>query len=220
MTEEQQRAFPFQFITHRTESYTYYQSAEMALRGGCKWIQLRMKDVCMEEVKEVARQLKPLCKAHHAVFVLDDYVELCREIKADGVHLGKQDMSPQKAREILGDKSIIGSTCNTYEDILLQTLSPVDYIGLGPFRYTSTKANLSPVLGITQYQTILSKCSQAGIRIPIVAIGGITLGDIRAIGQTGVRGFAFSGAILQANNPMEETEKILNEIKTYQINLS
>jgi thiamine-phosphate pyrophosphorylase len=215
MTKEQQSVFPFQFITHQTDKYTYYQSAEMALRGGCKWIQLRMKDSYMEEVKEVALQLKSLCKSYHAVFLLNDYVELCREIKADGVHLGKQDMSPEKAREILGDKSIIGSTCNTYEDIRFRTFYPIDYIGLGPFRYTSTKTNISPVLGIAQYQTILHKCSQNGIHIPVVAIGGITIDDIKAIGQTGVMGFAFSGAILQASNPVEETEKILNEIKKY-----
>jgi thiamine-phosphate pyrophosphorylase len=213
MTHEQLNAFSFQFITHQTDKYTYYQSAEIALHGGCKWIQLRMKNVCVEEIKKVALRLKSLCKTYHAVFLIDDYVELCKEIEADGVHLGKEDMFVQKAREILGDKFIIGNTCNTCEDILAQTVHSIDYIGLGPFRYTSTKANISPVLGIEQYRTLLKRCRQAGIHIPVVAIGGITVDDIATILQTGVEGVALSGAILQAENPIEETRKILDRTK-------
>ncbi|MDR2408955.1 MAG: thiamine phosphate synthase [Bacteroidales bacterium] len=212
--------FSFQFITHHTDKYNYYQSVEMALQGGCKWIQLRMKDACMEKVKEVALQVKSLCQVHHAVFLLDDYVELCKEIEADGVHLGKDDMSVQKARNILGNNFIIGCTCNTYEDILAHAVYPVDYIGLGPFRFTKTKVNLSPVLGIEQYQTIIRQCSEIGISLPVVAIGGITLKDISSILKTGVEGVALSGAILQAENPVEETEKVLSEIKKHQIHQS
>jgi thiamine-phosphate pyrophosphorylase len=213
MTNEQLNAFQFQFITHHTNRYNYYQSAEMALQGGCKWIQLRMKDACMEETRTVALQLKSLCRSYQAVFLLDDHVELCKEIEADGVHLGKQDMHTQKAREILGDKFIIGSTCNTYEDIISHAVCPIDYIGLGPFRFTSTKAGLSPVLGIEQYRVIIKECVQTGVLLPIVAIGGITLNDVSSLLQTGIKGIAISGAILQANNPVEETTKLLNEIK-------
>lgn len=216
MTNEQRNVFPFQFITHHTDKYNYFQSVEMALQGGCKWIQLRMKDACQEKVKEVALQVKSLCKVHHAVFLLDDYVELCKEIEVDGVHLGKQDMSVQEARNILGENFIIGCTCNTYEDMLAHAAYPVDYIGLGPFRFTKTKVNLSPVLGIEQYQTIIKKCRKVGFSLPVVAIGGITLKDISSILKTGVEGVALSGAILQAENPVEETKKILSEIKTYQ----
>jgi thiamine-phosphate pyrophosphorylase len=213
MTSEQMNVFSLQFITHYTDKYNYYQSAEMALQGGCKWIQLRMKNAPMEEVKEIALQLKSLCKSHQAVFLLDDYVELCKEIEADGVHLGKEDMSPQKARDILGNKFIIGVTCNTYEDILTHAAYPIDYTGLGPFQFTSTKANLSPILGIEQYRTLINKCCQRGISVPVVAIGGIRADDIPAILQTGVQGVAISGAILQAENPVEETKKVLTKIK-------
>lgn len=215
MTNEQLNFFSFQFITHHTDKYTYYQSVEMALQGGCKWIQLRMKDVCPKKVKEIALQVKSLCEVYSAVFLLDDYVELCKEIEADGVHLGKQDMSVQKARNILGDNFIIGSTCNTYEDMLAHAGHPVDYIGLGPFRFTKTKVNLSPVLGIEQYQTIIKKCCEIGLSFPVVAIGGITVKDISSLLKTGVGGVALSGAILQAENPVEETKKVLNEINKY-----
>ena len=64
----------------------------MALEGGCRWIQLRMKDATDDEVREAASEIQPLCKAHDAIFLLDDRVELAKELKADGVHLGKNDM--------------------------------------------------------------------------------------------------------------------------------
>ena len=83
-----------QFITHQTERYSYLESARMALEGGCKWIQLRMKEAPLEEVEAVALQLKPLCKEHEAILVLDDHVELARKLEVDGVHLGKKDMRP------------------------------------------------------------------------------------------------------------------------------
>jgi len=210
MNNRQLEAFRFQFITHCTDKYDYLQSAEMALQGGCKWIQLRMKDADIEEVKKVALQLKPLCKMHHAVFLLNDHVELCKEIGADGVHLGKTDMNPLAARKLLGNNYIIGSTCNTFEDIETLKNSPIDYMGLGPFRFTATKENISPVLGIEKYELIVKQCITNDISIPIVAIGGITTEDILPILQIGIKGIAISSAILQAENPVEETKKIVS----------
>ena len=95
-----------QFITHQTERYSYLESARMALEGGCKWIQLRMKEAPLEEVEAVALQLKPLCKEHEAILVLDDHVELARKLEVDGVHLGKKDMPIDQARQILGEAFI------------------------------------------------------------------------------------------------------------------
>lgn len=213
MTETQLKAFQFQFITHQTDKYTYLQSALMALQGGCKWIQLRMKDTNIEEVEKTALQVKKLCREYQAVFLIDDHVELCKKLEADGVHLGKEDMLPKQAREILGEKFIIGSTCNTFEDIVSQSKLPINYIGLGPFRFTATKKKLAPVLGLDGYSNIKHACRKNGIDIPIVAIGGITRDDIFSIIQTGVQGVALSGTILQAENPVEETKKIVNELK-------
>ena len=210
MNNRQLEAFSFQFITHCTDRYDYLQSAEMALQGGCKWIQLRMKEADIKEIRQVALQLKPLCKSHNAVFLLDDHVELCKEIEADGVHLGKTDMHPNKAREILGENYIIGSTCNTLEDILENSRFPIDYIGLGPFRFTHTKKRLSPVLGIEKYDFMVKECRKNNIHIPIVAIGGIATGDILPLLQTGINGVAMSSAILQADNPIAETKKIVS----------
>ena len=121
-----------QFITHQTERYSYFESARMALEGGCKWIQLRMKEAPLEEVEQVALQLKPLCKEHEAILVLDDHVELVKKLEVDGVHLGKKDMPIDQARQILGEAFIIGGTANTFEDVVQHYRAGADYLGIGP----------------------------------------------------------------------------------------
>jgi thiamine-phosphate pyrophosphorylase len=206
-------SFRLQFITHRTESFDEFESAKIALEGGCRWIQLRMKEASLKEIKQVALQLKPLCEAYNAVFLLNDHVKLCREVGATGVHLGKTDMNPLEARKLLGDDFIIGGTCNTFENIENLKDSRINYIGLGPFRFTKTKQNLSPVLGIDGYKNIVNQCEKSNINLPMVAIGGITAEDVVPILQTGVNGIALSAAILQAENPVEETKRILKMIK-------
>lgn len=198
-----------QFITHQTEKYSYLDSARMALEGGCKWIQLRMKEAPLEEVEDVGLQLQQMCRDHEAIFVLDDHVDLAIKLEADGVHLGKMDMPVAEARRQMGERFIIGGTANTFEDVKMLYEAGADYIGIGPFRFTTTKKNLSPVLGLEGYTSIISQMQQFGISLPVVAIGGITFEDIPDIMKTGVNGIALSGSILQAKNPTEETKRIL-----------
>lgn len=198
-----------QFITHFTEKYSYYDSARMALEGGCRWIQLRMKDASPEEVEQEALRVQALCRTYHATFIIDDHVELVKKLHADGVHLGKHDMPVAGARRLLGNGFIIGGTANTFDDVKMHYEAGADYIGCGPFRFTTTKKNLSPILGLEGYRRIVSQMKEAGINLPIVAIGGITREDIPAILQTGVTGVALSGTILRADNPTEETRRIL-----------
>jgi thiamine-phosphate pyrophosphorylase len=171
-----------------------------------------MKSASLEEIKQVALQLKPLCKFYNAVFLLNDHVELCKEINVDGVHLGKTDTHPLEARKLLGDNFIIGCTCNTFEDIENLKDKPIDYIGLGPFRFTKTKQNLSPILGIEGYKNSVNQCKTANINIPIVAIGGISAEDVVSVLQIGVSGVALSSAILQAEDPVAETKKVTNKL--------
>ena len=192
------------FITHRTKRYSYLQSVEIALQGGCRQIQLRMKDVSVMEVERAAEQAKALCNEYGADLYVNDHVEVCLKINAKGVHLGKSDMSPSEARAILGDKYIIGGTANTFDDIRLLSGQGVDYIGLGPFRFTVTKKNISPVLGLEGYRNIIRSCRENGIYLPVIAIGWITLDDIPEIMKTGVAGIALSSTILNADNPVEE----------------
>ena len=184
------RPMVLQFITHFTDSYSYYDSACMALEG--------------------ALRLQHLCRDYGATFIIDDHVELVKKIHADGVHLGKKDMPVAEARKMLGKDFIIGGTANTFEDVKMHYEAGADYIGCGPFRFTTTKKNLSPILGLEGYRSIVSQMKEAGIHLPIVAIGGITFEDIPSIMATGVTGIALSGTILRADNPIEETRRIIN----------
>lgn len=200
---------PIQFITHHNERYGYLEGAQMALEAGCKWVQLRMKHATDDEIRCVAAQLLPLCRAHEAVCIIDDHVRLAKQLGADGVHLGKTDMPVAEARQILGHEFIIGGTANTFDDIVALHQAGADYIGCGPFCFTTTKERLAPTLGLDGYRHLMAQMRHAAISLPIVAIGGITRADIPDIMATGVHGIAVSGAVLRADDPVEEMRQML-----------
>jgi len=200
-----------QFITHSTDRFSYVEGALSALKGGCRWIQLRMKDACMDDIIHAAKEIQLLCRQYNARFIIDDHVELVKSIGADGVHLGKNDMSIAEARRILGDGYIIGATANTFEDVMEHDREGANYIGCGPYRFTTTKKNLSPILGLDGYKDILLKMKQQGVNIPIVAIGGIRYDDIIPLMGIGIDGIAVSGSILQTDNPAEEMKRWIDQ---------
>lgn len=198
-----------QFITHSNERYDHVEGAKLALQGGCRWIQLRMKDAMEIDFLRAAKKIRRLCDEYHATFILDDHVEWVGLTGADGVHLGKNDMPISEARRILGDTFIIGGTANTIADVEDHWKNGADYVGCGPFRFTTTKEKLSPVLGIGGYENIVAEMNRRDIGMPVVAIGGITTDDIPAIMATGVSGIAVSGTILRADDPVEKTQEIM-----------
>ena len=198
-----------QFITHENQRFDYVEGAEMALRGGCKWVQLRMKDATDNKFLSIGRKVAALCRSYNATFLLDDRVHLVAELGADGVHLGKNDMPISEARRILGNEKIIGGTANTFADVQHLAAQGADYIGCGPFRYTPTKRNLAPILGLEGYRNILKQMQQAGISLPLIAIGGIVSTDIAALRDIGVSGIAVSGAVLEAADPIKEMKKLI-----------
>ena len=202
-----------QFISHSNERCSYIDGIRLSLEGGCKWVQLRMKDAPDEQVAQLGVQARGLCDRYGAKLILDDRVELVAKTGADGVHLGKNDMPIAQAREILGPGKIIGGTANTFEDIVAHWKSGADYIGCGPFRFTTTKKNLSPILGLEGYRDIVARMKDAGITLPLVAIGGITAEDIPAILETGVDGIAVSGTVLRAEDPAAEMAKLIELTK-------
>ena len=201
-----------QFITHPSDKYSIAEEVQMALEGGCKWIQLRLKDASDEEFRQTALEIIPLCQESEAFLVFDDRVELAMEMSVHGVHLGKNDMNPLLARETMGAEAIIGCTANTAADIKAFKGWDVDYVGLGPFRYTTKKEKLSPVIGLDGYAAIVNEVRAEDILLPIVAIGGITIDDIDAIMQTGVNGIAMSGAIINSTDPVAYTRQVLEKI--------
>ncbi len=202
-----------QFISHSNERCSYLDGIRLSLEGGCKWVQLRMKDAPDEQVAQLGLQARELCDRYGAKLILDDRVNLVVQTGADGVHLGKNDMPIAQAREILGPGKIIGGTANTFEDIVAHWKAGADYIGCGPFRFTTTKKNLSPILGLEGYRDIVARMKDAGITLPLVAIGGITAEDIPAILETGVDGIAVSGTVLRAEDPAAEMAKLIELTK-------
>ena len=202
-----------QFISHQNDRYSYLDGIRLVLEGGCKWVQLRMKDATDDEVRPIAIEAQRLCRENGATFIIDDRVALVKELHADGVHLGKEDMPIAEARQILGDDYIIGGTANTLDDIRRHYASGANYIGCGPFRFTTTKKRLSPILGIDGYKSIVEGMKREGIDLPIVAIGGITADDVPSILATGVTGIALSGAILNADNPVDETRRFVGMVR-------
>lgn len=203
-----------QFITHPSENMTILEEIENVVAGGCKWVQLRMKDADKEEIKAVARKAKELCKKNDVILVIDDYADIAKELELDGVHLGKKDMPVDEARKLLGEEFIIGATANSFEDIEALRHTDIDYIGLGPFRFTSTKKNLSPVIGIEGYAEIMRRKAESSINIPIVAIGGICYDDINDIMDTGINGIAVSGSLINAENMTEETKRMISLLES------
>lgn len=202
--------YRLQFITHYNENCSYEDSAKIALEGGCRWIQLRIKDAEEKFLEQMALRVQSMCREYGATFIIDDNVLLAKKIGADGVHLGKNDMPVAQARQILGEKFIIGGTVNSFEDILyhLKNGTP-DYFGCGPFRFTSTKKNLAPVLGSEGYRDIVLKMREKGVDVPLVAIGGITKEDIPQLLECGVSGIALSGSIINAENPVREMADVI-----------
>ena len=202
--------YQLQFITHHNDRFNYVDSARIALEGGCRWVQLRMKGVNEAILEQNAIVIQQMCREYGATFIINDNVLLAQRICADGVHLGKGDMPICEARKILGDECIIGGTVNSFDDILhaIKHSAP-DYFGCGPYRYTSTKQNLAPILGINGYKEIIHQMRARGIDIPLVAIGGIGREDIPHILECGVHGIALSGSVLNADDPTCEMQRIV-----------
>lgn len=203
-----------QYITAPKDGMSLCEQVEAVCRGGMRWVQLRMKGASIEEFLQTGKIVKEICHKYNALFIINDNVEVARQLDADGIHLGKEDMNPLQARVILGENKIVGATCNTWEDIMLRQEQRVDYIGLGPYTFTTTKERLSPVLGLEGYQRLVKQMQENDIDIPVFAIGGITERDIPSLMKTGIQGIALSGLIKNSNNLTIKTKDIISLINT------
>ncbi|MFV8336981.1 thiamine phosphate synthase [Flavobacterium sp. RSP29] len=192
-----------QYISQGNTVEEQLHNIRKALDNGCDWIQVRFKNQNAREVFTLAEAVKIVCKEYLATFIINDNVFLAQQLDTDGVHLGLSDMKVEEARVLLGKTKIIGGTANTFEDVLQRTAEDCDYIGLGPFQFTATKKNLSPILGLEGYQLISDKMKIKKNQIPIYAIGGITLENVESLMETGIYGIAISGLITQSENPSQ-----------------
>ncbi|UCH14280.1 MAG: thiamine phosphate synthase [Bacteroidales bacterium] len=203
----------FHFITDGVEPGAHISQITGACEGGCKWVQLRVKDFDNQTWLNTAIKAKNITGKYNAKLIINDNVEITREVGAAGTHLGKTDMSIRKARDILGESFIIGGTANTFKDIITLYYDAPDYIGLGPYRFTTTKKKLSPVLGMNGFLSILTGMKENNINIPVIAIGGIKEDDISYLINNGLHGVAVSSLIVNAEDITVKTRAILDNIK-------
>jgi thiamine-phosphate pyrophosphorylase len=180
--------------------------------NGLTWVQLRIKDANKATIVKEAIKVVALCKQYGATCIINDHPEIALEVGAHGVHLGLTDMKVSDARKLLGDKAVIGGTCNTPLDILYQYEQGADYLGVGPYRFTETKKNLSPILGLDGYQRCVEFCQKNNIHIPMIAIGGIAPTDVPALVNLGLHGIAISSVIRKNTKPLDILEQFQSSL--------
>ena len=199
------------YITQGNTPEQHLENIQRACASGVEWVQLRLKKVDPKTLLETAKKAREITGHFQTRLIINDHYKVAKEVNADGVHLGKSDACPLKVRAYLGKFYSIGGTANTLEDCKTLLEKKVDYIGLGPFQFTETKKNLSPVLGTVGYQVLLDELKT---ETPIIAVGGITLDDTTKIIQTGVYGVAVSAAITNDFTSIPVFHKMLNAPST------
>jgi len=187
--------YKLQYISQGRTVQEQTENIQSALDAGCRWVQLRFKNAENNELDDLALQVRKMCSAYRATFIMNDHVDIAKRTDADGVHLGLLDTSIAEARKILGENKIIGGTANTISDVMMRINEKCDYIGLGPFRFTPTKEKLSPVLGLDGIAQIMKEVLSGEKQIPVYVVGGIIQDDVAAIMGTGVFGVAVSGVL-------------------------
>jgi thiamine-phosphate pyrophosphorylase len=201
------------FVTNDDEPV---EQVAMACAAGIRLIQLRMKEASDADVLAAALAAKPICKRYGCMLLNNDRVEVAMEAGVQGVHLGQLDMPVAEARRLLGEGKILGGTANTIAQVREHWRQGADYIGLGPYRYTTTKKNLSPVLGLEGYRAVMTGLRAEGVSIPVVAIGGIGAADVAPLLEAGLHGVAFSGMLVHAADAAVLVRSLRNEIKMYE----
>lgn len=203
-----------QYISQGEDAETQLFSIMQALDAGCTWIQFRYKQRKDSRFIKLVADAKRLTESYNATYIVNDFPEVAKEVDADGVHVGLHDMKVEEVRKLIGSHKIIGGTANTYSEVLQRIDEKCDYVGVGPFRFTKTKENLSPILGIDGYKKLISTLEKSGLAIPIYAVGGIQMDDILNLRKEKIHGIAISEMITNANEPrttVEQVYKILYE---------
>lgn len=201
-----------QYITQDYDQASHSLLCLEACQAGVKWVQLRMKNASDEEYLKIARLCRKITADHGAKLIINDNLNIALEVGADGVHLGQTDMNTREARGKAPEGFIIGGTANTLEQIIDHFNNGVDYVGVGPYRFTPTKDNLSPVLGREGYEEIIKELANKNIDLPVIAIGGITEDDVEILRKTGVHGIAISGLITKSLEKKELVEVLQKQL--------
>lgn len=199
------------YISQGSSPKEHLENIQKACNSGAELVQLRLKGSFEKKFLKFATEAREITAHFQTRLIVNDNYKVAREVKADGVHLGKTDSCPTVARKHLYTWQIIGGTANTLQDCEALIEKEVDYISLGPFRFTETKDNLPPVLGLNGYAAIIDVLNT---ETPILGVGGITTDDVTAILETGIAGLAVSGAITRDFNTIRTFNQLLNASST------
>ncbi len=173
---------------------TLSDAVEAALRGGATMVQLREKSLTQADFLQEAKTLAALCARFQIPFLINDNLEIALACNADGVHVGQDDMDPQKARALLGPGKILGVSAHTVQQALAAEKTGADYLGVGAVFSTSTKQDAASV----PLETVREICQ--AVSIPVVAIGGISADNILSLQNSGVVGAAVVSALFAAED--------------------
>ena len=187
---------------HWTGNETLYQQVEKALKGGATFIQLREKNLDEDSFLKEAYEIQKLCKEYIVPFVINDNVDIAVKINADGVHVGQSDMEALDVRAKLGNDKIIGVSAQTVEQALLAEKHGADYLGVGAVFPTGSKDDADDV----SHETLKAICE--AVKIPVIAIGGISYDNVTELKGTGICGIAVISAIFGADDIISSTEKL------------
>ena len=197
MMLEPSRRHPVMCITQDAPALAHEEQASRLCAAGARWIQLRAKSASRGGRLRAAREIAAICRAHDAVFVVDDDVEVALAAGADGVHLGRRDLDWREARRRLGPRRLLGGTVNDHADAArARACGVLDYVGVGPLRFTATKAALSPVLGLAGVRALL----EAVGALPAWVIGGVEASDLPVLRDGGAAGVAVSSALFRGGD--------------------
>ena len=183
-----------------------YSQVEKAIAGGVTFVQLREKELKQEAFYKEALEIQALCREKKIPFVINDNVALAKEIDADGVHVGQEDMEAGDVRSILGPDKIIGVSAHSVEEALLAEKRGADYLGVGAAFSTNSKKDVSCI----RHETIRDICQ--AVNIPVIAIGGINETNVEELEGTGICGVAVISAIFAQKDIKEATERLYSRV--------
>lgn len=198
-------------LTRDAPGYSHDQQVNDFIQGGAQFIQLRSKSLSNEILYQQANKAVTYAKAYGTKLIINDHIELTRKVDAHGVHLGANDGTIANARRILPSGKIIGKTVHSIEEALSAQKDKPDYVGLGPYRISSTKKDLQPVLSNYQFQQIVKILDP----IPVYLIGGLSKDDFPLVESLGVQGLALCSTLFSGKNLQEQTRLTVDKSRAY-----
>ncbi len=188
----------FHYLTQDLPTRSHTEQAQMACANGANWIQYRCLSKPDDELIKEIHEVAAICDDWGATLILTSHYHLLDKVDAQGVHIEDFDADLAEIRRIIGDDKTLGaSSSNTERLLAVQAVGVVDYCGYGPFAHTLTKPNNTPLLGYQGYRSL----ERLRIEIPTIAVGGVTLADVKPLLDTGIYGIAVSSAINHAPDP-------------------